>query len=125
MFFAFQKLQTLSLGFIKATAILFYRRVFYVGRKLDIFNITTMVLFVIIMLWTATFFILDLFACGTHIDAAWTGVASYLKYCHIATAFEEALAISDFILDVIILLVPLPKVSTLLLLFSVILRRII
>lgn len=110
IFFTFQKLHTLSLGFIKATALLFYRRIFCVGRKRDLFDVSTMVLFVVVMLWTAVFFILDVFVCGTHVDAAWTGVKSYLKYCHIATAFEEGVAISDFLLDLIILLVPIPKV---------------
>ena len=36
---------------------------------------------------------------------------SYLQYCIRSLQFEEAYAISDFILDVIVLILPLPLVT--------------
>ena len=60
--------------------------------------------------WALAFIIAYVTACGAHPAAAWESQMSYLQYCLKTLQFEEAYAISDFILDVIVLLLPLPLV---------------
>ena len=49
--------------------------------------------------------------CGAHPAAAWESQVSYFQNCLKTSQFEDAYAISDFILDVIVLVLPLPRVS--------------
>lgn len=60
--------------------------------------------------WALAFIIAYVTACGTHPAAAWESQMSYLQYCIKSLQFEEAYAISDFILDVIVIVLPLPLV---------------
>lgn len=71
-------------------------------------SIATSVTVVIITLWLFVFEILTGFQCGTHLNALWDG--SYNEYC--ATSFPTlyGLAISDFLLDLWILILPIPKI---------------
>ena len=62
------------------------------------------------IVWVLAFVIAYVTACGTHPAAAWESQMSYLQYCIKSLQFEEAYAISNFILDVIVLALPLPLV---------------
>lgn len=51
------------------------------------------------------FVILSIFQCGTHFSALWDG--TQVKYCKIIYPVFDAMAISDVILDVWILVLPI------------------
>lgn len=94
----------LCLGCTKASALFFYQRLFCVGRKTTLNHIIVASI-VVVALWTLTFEFLTGFQCGTHFTALWDG--SYLKYCTISFPFLYGEAISDFLLDVWVLCLPI------------------
>ena len=49
--------------------------------------------------------------CGTHFSALWTGHKDFAKYCKATDPYLLSLAISDFLLDIWILTLPVPQVS--------------
>lgn len=49
--------------------------------------------------------------CGTHFSALWTSRSDYLKYCGAAHPYLLSLSISDFLLDIWILALPIPQVG--------------
>ena len=101
----------ISNGFIKLSIIAFYRRIFVTGQK-QIFDIVTKILAWVIFLWTITFILIDIFACGRHVTANWGSLSEQSKYCDtIGYTSEEGFAVSDTIIDVFIIASPLPLVS--------------
>ena len=101
----------LSNGFIKLSIIAFYRRIF-VTNKNSPFDIVTKILAVVVFLWTMAFFLIDIFACGGHVTASWGSLAEQSKYCDtIGYTSEEGFAVSDLIINVIVITSPLPLVS--------------
>ncbi|KAK6948691.1 hypothetical protein Daesc_010461 [Daldinia eschscholtzii] len=80
-----------TLACIKLSAVFFYRRIFCTSGKRTTFG---------------TF--LTGFQCGTHFSALWDG--SYTKYCTISFPFLYGLVISDFLLDIWILALPIPNI---------------
>ncbi|KAI1416517.1 hypothetical protein F5Y13DRAFT_186135 [Hypoxylon sp. FL1857] len=63
---------------------------------------------VVVILWLSVFQFLTGFQCGTHFSALWDG--NYEKYCTISFPFLYGLAVSDFLLDIWILSLPIPRV---------------
>lgn len=104
--FAFNIMFPLALGFIKLSVLLFYRRIFR-GRVFDILN---WILIALVVLWTLGFFLVQIFDCRTHFSTNW-GPLSELEKC--LSSFNQLLAysISDVIIDVFILVLPVPLVS--------------
>ncbi|KAF4628103.1 hypothetical protein G7Y89_g10045 [Cudoniella acicularis] len=112
--FSIQILQLIELSFIKCSALAFYRRVFCSIRP-SILNTVIWVLMSLTVAWAVSFIIFYTTTCGTHLDASWEGDIPFLKYCiNSAEKFYKAFAISDFILDTLVLLVPIPSVRALL-----------
>ena len=110
--FAFQILMVICYGFIKISIVCFYRRIF-VTRKRTAFDVVTTAVNVVLFLWSLTFILIIIFPCGRHIYANWGTPASQIAYCEaIGHTSEEGLAASDLILDVVLLVLPLPSVST-------------
>ena len=72
-----------------------------------------MITLVIISLWTVAYLILPGLQCGVHFSALWTGPIDYLRYCHTGYPFLLSLAISDLLLDIWIICLPLPTASPL------------
>lgn len=102
----------LSNGFIKLSIIAFYRRIF-VTNKNTIFDIVTKILAVVVFLWTVSFFLIDIFACGGHVTANWGSLSEQSKYCEaIGYTSEEGFAVSDLIINVFVIASPLPLVSS-------------
>lgn len=62
----------------------------------------------IVVLWLVVFQFLTGFQCGTHFSAAWDG--NYEKYCTLSFPYLYGFAISDFLLDIWILSLPVPRV---------------
>lgn len=75
------------------------------------FNIIVTASIVIVACWLVTFVLLAGFECSTHFSALWDG--TYGKYCTISFPYLYGLAISDFLLDVWILALPIPSVCSL------------
>ena len=65
---------------------------------------------VIITLWTVAFEILAASQCSTHPSALWSGSTKYFEYCGVALHYLLGFSISDFITDLLILLLPIPKI---------------
>lgn len=101
-------LMTVTLGFTKMSAIFFYRRIFCVGHYSRSFHILSITSIVIVGCWLITFPFLAGFQCGTHFSALWNG--TYAQYCYLSFPYLYGLAISDFLLDVWILVLPVPLV---------------
>ncbi len=102
-------MQIVSLGFIKLSFIMFYRRIFCTGKR-TWFSISTVVMGSLIIAWTATFFFVFLFYCGRHPSKEWGTVVDIITYCPNALSDQLALGISDSIMDVFIITMPIPVV---------------
>lgn len=97
-------------GLIKTSIVFFYRRIF-VAHKRTLFSILTTVVNVVMVLWSLTFVFIIIFPCGKHVDASWGTPAAQEAYCEaIGHTSEEGLAGSDLILDVVLLILPIPSV---------------
>ncbi|KAI1813598.1 hypothetical protein GGS20DRAFT_552832 [Poronia punctata] len=97
-----------TLAFAKLSALFFYRRIFCDGSKGNKFGWLTGITIGVVILWLLVFQFLAGFQCGTHFSALWDG--NYLKYCTISFPFLYGLVISDFLLDIWILLLPIPSI---------------
>ena len=62
-------------------------------------------------IWAVGFLSYYVAACDSHPDAAWGGLLPFAQYCIKTEKYEEAYAISDFLLDTFVLMIPLPSVS--------------
>ena len=109
LLYAIQILQIPALALIKCAAFYFYSRIFCPHRRSTL-SYLLWGLISLTTVWAVAFIIAYVTACGTHPAAAWESQMSYLQYCIRSLQFEEAYAISDFILDVIVLILPLPLV---------------
>ncbi|OTA55904.1 hypothetical protein K449DRAFT_468729 [Hypoxylon sp. EC38] len=97
-----------TLACVKLSALFFYRRIFCASGKRTMFGTTTWVTIVVVILWLIVFQFLTGFQCGTHFSALWDG--SYIQYCTISFPFLYGLVISDFLLDIWILALPIPSI---------------
>ncbi|KAI1654870.1 hypothetical protein F4813DRAFT_368741, partial [Daldinia decipiens] len=97
-----------TLACVKLSVLFFYRRIFCAGGKWTTFGVVTWVTIVVVVLWLLVFQFLTGFQCGTHFTALWDG--SYVQYCTISFPFLYGLVISDFLLDVWILILPIPDI---------------
>lgn len=60
---------------------------------------------VVMGVWMVAFVLATVFQCGTHFSAGWDG--TQLKYCTLSYPSIEGMAVSDFLLDIWILALPL------------------
>lgn len=104
-------LGTTSLACSKLSALFFYRRIFCVGGKEHWFDKCIIGTIVTVVLWLVVFQFLTGFQCGTHFSAAWDG--NYEKYCTLSFPYLYGFAISDFLLDIWILSLPVPRIMQL------------
>lgn len=103
-------MQIIGLGFIKTSFVLFYRRIFCVGMH-DWFWFVNSALFVLSICWSIAFFFIFVFYCGTNHWAEWSTVGNVMKYCPNGVPYQTGLAVSDFIMDLMIILLPVQPVS--------------
>jgi hypothetical protein len=64
----------------------------------------------VVFAWTVGFWFAQVFTCGTHFFAIWGSVQDLVQYCVKTLKKQYALAMSSFIIDAIILIIPLPLV---------------
>ncbi|OCL06358.1 hypothetical protein AOQ84DRAFT_378689 [Glonium stellatum] len=108
-FMAITLLQLSALAFIKLSCMLFYYRIFRKGTH-RAFEIVIHVINALIVIWGFGFFFSFLFACKTHFDYFWTNLENQLKCPLDLSKIDLSLSISDVIMDVIILVFPIPLV---------------
>ncbi|KAL5116624.1 hypothetical protein ACEQ8H_005502 [Pleosporales sp. CAS-2024a] len=100
-------LGVLSIGFVKLSVIFLYRRIFTISRM---FNVYSMILIVLVVVWTLGFLAANIFMCGTHPSAAWTSHALLLKYCYDSSPATTVRMLTNVIMDLLIVLSPMPIV---------------
>ncbi|OTA99907.1 hypothetical protein M426DRAFT_27043 [Hypoxylon sp. CI-4A] len=106
--FASQLLSVLSLVFTKISIVSFYRRIF----RGDKFTIITQALTGAICVWGVSFFFATLFECYP-VGKVWLslfGQPEHERYCYNHLPMFYATAISNMIMDILILAIPLPMV---------------
>ncbi|KAF2151498.1 hypothetical protein K461DRAFT_174154 [Myriangium duriaei CBS 260.36] len=98
-----------SAASIKLSALYFYRRLFSVpGSQKNAFNVMSQATIAIVVVWAVCFTIMPFFQCGTHLSALWDGTRA--RYCGNSKSYYLSLVISNFILDLWILMLPIPNV---------------
>lgn len=97
-------LTPLALGFTKFSVVCFYRRIF----RGKIFSILTIALLVAIAAWGIAFFFAGLFIC-VPVEAFWTQPPGSPGCFNPIPLFYTG-AISDTVMDIIILVIPLPLI---------------
>ncbi|KAI1142950.1 hypothetical protein F5Y05DRAFT_137255 [Hypoxylon sp. FL0543] len=100
----------LTLGCVKAAFLFFYRRIFSVNKKTDIFLIGMIVL---VALWTVGFFFTVVFECGANfwaILSPQSTAKSLTTHCIKTMDLALAFGISDFTTDLIIICIPIPLI---------------
>ncbi|KAI9655105.1 MAG: hypothetical protein M1821_005588 [Bathelium mastoideum] len=94
----------LVIGLIRLSILFFYKRIF----RGKVFNISFWILVVTVTIWMVLFFFISIFECGTNIKANWGSFADYAEYCINLFTLVIAIAITDVILDVAVVILPLP-----------------
>ncbi|KAI5920752.1 hypothetical protein F4810DRAFT_681869 [Camillea tinctor] len=104
---------TAAYGFIKLSVIYSYRRIFIISKG-DLLNPITNLCSVVVTAWTIAYILAIAFDCDTTFQAHWGSISDLFTYCHGGYPVQriyESLLISDLITDVIILALPMPRVS--------------
>lgn len=106
---AVQIMQAVALGFIKSSFVMFYRRVF--GRNgRDWFWWASAVCLGLVVAWTLTFFLANIFYCGIHFSAQEGSYMDQAVYCSHDLEIQFSNALTDFVIDVFIILLPIPAI---------------
>lgn len=103
-------MDALALGFVKLSFVFFYRRIFAVGNRSQSFNILTILVNIVTVVWMMAFFFAYLFMCKTHFGAFWTSEQAVITHCGRITTTFLSFAVSDFAVDLVIFLLPIPMV---------------
>nr|POE92999.1 hypothetical protein CFP56_64106 [Quercus suber] len=107
--YAFINLSVVAIGAIRMAFVLLYRRIFR-GR---VFAIANWTLIAIIVGWTIAFFFALIFQCGSHFSAEWTSAETYGHYCTDSFGIMAVMGVSDVIIDMAILILPIGPVRQL------------
>ncbi|KAI1391574.1 uncharacterized protein F4822DRAFT_190157 [Hypoxylon trugodes] len=106
---AFFLMLPIALCCIKTSFLCFYRRVFSVQKR-DTVDILLKGSIVFVVLWTIAFFFAVLFQCGTQFWAIWNSEAELKRRCTNTINMIITLCITDFITDLVIIIIPIPLV---------------
>lgn len=107
-------MQVLGLGFVKLSFLFFFRRVFVIdpSSTTRIFGKINKAMIVLVALWTVAFVFAYIFICGTNPFAYYGRDQAYEKQrCVNTSALLESFAASDLLGDLIILVMPIERVS--------------
>lgn len=102
-------MQICALACVKLSFIFFYRRIFCTGNG-KVFSAITIAMIVIIIAWAVSFNIALLFICNGYFAAMWTSIQDLNAHCGNLLDWQLGYAISDFITDVMVLVLPMPRV---------------
>lgn len=95
---------------IKLSFVCFFRRIFVESQRDRKFNTISAAAGVIVALWGLTFVLFELFDCAHHFSARWSTNATHKSVCRQANNAMLSLAITDWITDLMILLLPVSMV---------------
>lgn len=98
------------MGLIKLSFVFFFRRIFVTGKPKSRFAIISLMVITVVILWVAAFFLWFLLSCGNNFAARWTTIRTLHAVCVTDIKSDLALAISDFLTDVMIMALPVPMV---------------
>ncbi|KAM3074407.1 hypothetical protein ACMFMG_002786 [Clarireedia jacksonii] len=101
--FAINMLTTIGLGLIKSSILVFYMNIF----RGNVFVISARVMLAIVFTWTVSFFFANLFTCYPITPFV---EQFYGHTCMNTVPMWYAMSISDMIVDILILLLPIPMV---------------
>ena len=108
-------MQPLALGSTKLSFVFFYRRIFLSGRSetatATAFNIATLSTIGIATAWMISFFFTYVFVCGSHPAVYWESTKASSAHCFKTRVALDGFAISDFLTDLIVLVLPIPMVG--------------
>ncbi|TAQ87879.1 hypothetical protein B7494_g3794 [Chlorociboria aeruginascens] len=96
-----------SLG--KLGALFFFRRIFCATGHRDIFNFVSAAYIAVVAIWIVVFFVMTWNLCGHH-GVTWDVQVGHSALCKLDYPYFKATTISDFILEVFILSLPIPKI---------------
>ncbi|KAI0096821.1 hypothetical protein F4776DRAFT_658606 [Hypoxylon sp. NC0597] len=110
--FAIQILTAFAHGCVKSSIIFFSRRIF-VSRRGSPFDWASRILIISSIAWSIACLGTVIFSCGKNVSLRWAPVQSMdASRCDVSKP-QEALIISDFILDIMIIILPIPSVWSL------------
>ena len=99
-------MQIITLMTLKLTLLFFYRRIF----RGKLFNIASWVLIGLVLTWAMTFFTAILAACGTSIRANFSTLGILKEECVNTFVILVSLAVFDVLVDLGIMILPIPLV---------------
>lgn len=104
-----------TLGAIKLSVLAFYRRIFVIEKRNphNMLNILYIAFIVVIALWIGGYTFAFMFACKVNFSAWWTSAISLITNCVDTLNLLYSYAITDFITDALIILLPIPKIWSL------------
>lgn len=94
---------------LKLAFLFFYRRIF----RGKVFNIVSWTLIGIVVAWAISFFVAILAACGTHIRANFQTLGALKAECVNTFNILVCLAVFDVVVDLAIMILPIPLVRVL------------
>ena len=100
----------LALGFIKLSILFFYRRIFCVSNA-TVFSWMSIILITLVSVWTVAFYSSHLVVCRGTSNAWSASIAPIIARCVNGWILLYAFAITDFIIDATILVLPLTMVG--------------
>ena len=98
-------LATIALGFTRLSALFWYRRIFVNRTKKGIFGPVTIFFIVFVCIWTITFIGIDAGVCGKAVSAYPPNPKCFYDW------YVIIFALTSFILDVLVVFLPIPMVS--------------
>ncbi|KAI6085049.1 hypothetical protein F4821DRAFT_241794 [Hypoxylon rubiginosum] len=105
--YAFLIMYPLALGSIKASFLFMYKRIFSIGKKTRLLLTTTII---IVAAWSVAFCFAELFQCSTKFWANWGSTHDIRTQCVGTTRLLYTVCITDFLLDVVIIAIPIKLV---------------
>ncbi|KAH8663036.1 hypothetical protein BGZ60DRAFT_454850 [Tricladium varicosporioides] len=100
-----------SYCWIKLSIVFFYRKLLVANKGM--FSHFTWALIAIIIAWGVTFTFSIIFSCGTHFHAHWGSRLDLITYCPDGLKRQEGLYVTEFITNVLLIVLPLPTVWSL------------
>ncbi|EAT90901.2 hypothetical protein SNOG_01252 [Parastagonospora nodorum SN15] len=99
-----------ALGAIKISVVCFYRRIFVVDKTnlRDFSNAMYIFVIALVSIWTGGFCLAFMFSCKGEFAAFWTSAISLITKCVNTLELFFAFAVSDFISDCFIIVLPIP-----------------
>ncbi|TVY58429.1 hypothetical protein LSUE1_G008188, partial [Lachnellula suecica] len=93
---------------IKLSIIFFYRRLF-VSQK-NLLDSLLCIFVALMSAWGITFFLLVTPNCGTHPNKNWSGKGDLVRHCNNSLKYQQGFYISEFIMNIILIALPLPTI---------------